>query len=242
MDKFLIIVPCYNEADRLPTQEYKDFWSKQNNQQFDFLFVSDGSTDNTVSILEELTKDNAQSSVLAFTSNQGKAEAIRSAILEKIESNYQYIGFIDADLAIPLDELNHFVQLKENKDYYLISAARVQLLGYSDIKKTLIRHLIGRTFATVVSSMLALPVYDTQCGAKLYKKDMIKDIFSERFSSKWLFDVEILFRMKKQIPDYQNKILEVPLRKCINPDGSKISFWYYLKAPLDLLKIYFRYR
>lgn len=90
--------------------------------------------------------------------------------------------------------------------------------------------------------MLQLPIYDTQCGAKLIHADVVSTLFKDSFLSKWLFDVELLFRLKKNYKDFEKRIIEVPLNKWEDVAGSKIKFSYFLKAPLDLLRIYLKYR
>ena len=90
--------------------------------------------------------------------------------------------------------------------------------------------------------MLQLAIYDTQCGAKLIKSQLALDLFKEPFLSKWLFDVELLFRFKSKVPNYEACIIEVPLNNWEDIAGSKIKFTYFLKAPLDLIRIYFKYR
>lgn len=240
--KILVVIPCYNEENRLPINEYRLFLEEENNSSIHLKFLNDGSTDNTLRVIQNLVKDYHTASYISFKENEGKANTIRKGIIASANEQYEYIGFIDGDLAIPLEELSNFIQIANHKiKYALISAARVRLLGYSNINNTVIRHIISRGFATVVSFILKLPIYDTQCGAKLYHKSIYK-IFNQPFMSKWLFDIEILFRLKKLIPNCKEKIYEIPLKQCINPPGSKIKLSYYFKAPLDLLKIVLHYR
>ena len=238
----LLIVPCYNEERRLPLDEYKAFLDNDLYSTIDILFVNDGSKDDTLTVLEDLAKAYHNVSVLDLESNQGKAEAIRKGMLSKAESTYDYLGFFDADLATPLEEVHSLIHaINTNKKPYLVMGARVKLLGSTDIKRKLMRHYIGRVFATIVSNMLKLSVYDTQCGAKLIKRGIVPSIFQNEFSSKWLFDVEILFRLKNEFPDFKERIIEVPIKKWEDKDGSKINLSYYFRAPFDLLKIYFKY-
>jgi len=240
MQKTLIIIPCYNEAKRLPYEEYVSFFSKK--ETIDFLFVNDGSVDNTIEVLTKLQRNFQNASILDLSQNVGKAEAIRSAMLKVELKEYEYIGYLDADLATPIDEVDNLIkQIERNPSPYLIMGSRIKILGLTDIQRKLSRHYIGRAFATVVSNMLKLPIYDTQCGAKLIKKEIVKEIFAQPFLSKWLFDVELLFRIKGSYSDYGGRIIEVPISKWEDKDGSKISAFYFLKAPFDLLKIFFHY-
>lgn len=245
MDKeqYLIIIPCYNEASRLSVEEYESFFQKEENKSIQFLFVNDGSTDNTIELLEKLEQKYLNVETLDLEKNGGKAEAIRQAMMKSANSNYQYIGYFDADLATPLAEIHELIRYAIQKESpYLVMGSRVKLLGSTNIQRKIGRHYIGRVFATVVSNMLKLPIYDTQCGAKLIRRDVIDLIFKEPFLSKWLFDVELFFRLRKHKTDFETKLVEVPLRQWEDKDGSKISTSYFLKAPFDLLKIYLHYR
>lgn len=240
--KLVIIIPCYNEEKRLPLEEFRLFFEK--NEQFHFLFVNDGSLDKTLDVLNNLKSDFPnQVKVLNLQQNVGKAEAIRQGMLVSTKLDYTYSAYFDADLATPLEEIPRLLSYtQQHPTPYLVMGSRIKLLGSTDIKRKLSRHYIGRVFATVVSNMLRLPIYDTQCGAKLVKKEVVVVLFEKPFISKWLFDVELLFRLIKNYEDSSTRIIEVPLKKWEDIAGSKIAFGYFLKAPLDLVRIYFRYK
>lgn len=238
----LIITPCYNEEKRLQKERFVAFI--EHNEHYHFLFVNDGSSDNTALVLEKIKKENPdQVNILDLKQNVGKAEAIRQGMLASFDLNYDYFAYFDADLATPLEEIPRLLSYAQKEPQpYLIMGSRIKLLGSTDIQRKLSRHYIGRIFATIVSNMLSLPIYDTQCGAKLLRKEVVPMLFDQPFLSKWLFDVELLFRLKKHFNDSASRIIEVPLKKWEDVAGSKISFTYFLKAPLDLLRIYMRYK
>jgi len=240
--KTLLIIPCYNEENRLPIDELVQFIEKEN-AGLTFLFVNDGSTDNTIKILNDLADKYSVVKVLDLQQNVGKAEAIRTAMLKYTSDEFDYIGYFDADLATPLAEVNQFIAKAEKFDPIILMGSRVKLLGITDIKRKWYRHYFGRVFATIASNMLKIPVYDTQCGAKMIKSSVVKELFAAPFISSWLFDVEILFRLKK-LPDYRiNKtpIIELPLSKWEEKGESKIPFTYLFKIPIELISIYLKY-
>lgn len=241
MSKYLIIVPCYNEESRFPLNAFDEYLSNSQNNHIHFLFVNDGSKDNTSKLLSVFTEKHNSAYFLNLEANLGKAEAIRNGVLSTYSNGYEYIGYFDADLAAPLSQINLLIKAISSKSPFLIMGTRISLLGSTKINRKPYRHYIGRVFATIVSNMLKLPVYDTQCGAKLIKKEVAQIIFTPPFISKWLFDVELLFRIKKHYKNIQNKIVEVPLKKWEDKAGSKINLSYYFLAPLDLLRIYFKY-
>ncbi len=242
-EQFLIVIPCYNEANRLSVADFVSFLQEEKNRAIHFLFVNDGSTDKTIEVIRKLEEEFSNVKVLDLKKNGGKAEAIRQAMLQSVDFSADYIGYFDADLATPLSEIHELIRYAKEKDSpYLVMGSRVKLLGSTNIKRKPRRHYIGRVFATVVSNMLKLPIYDTQCGAKLIRTDVVETVFKEPLLSKWLFDVELFFRLRKAKNDFDSKIVEVPLRQWEDKDGSKISTTYFLKAPFDLLKIYLHYK
>ena len=241
--KVVIIIPCYNEADRLDTNNFIDYLSK--NTHLHFLFIDDGSTDNTNLIIKQIIlKFKSLASLLINETNKGKAESVRLGVIESYKMNPDFIGFLDADLSAPIGEIDNLLKIiKKDKTKEVVFASRIQLIG-SEIKRNYFRHFFGRVFSTVVSNILNLPVYDTQCGAKIFSRKICDDIFYEQFISPWLFDVELfarllnVFGMERTI----QMSYEHPVSKWVDIDGSKVKPIYYLKAPFELLKIVRHYK
>ena len=241
--KVVIIIPCYNEADRLDTNKFIDYLSK--NTHLHFIFIDDGSTDNTNLIIKQIIlKFNSLASLLINETNKGKAESVRLGVIESYKMNPDFIGFLDADLAAPIGEIDNLLKIiKKDKTKEVVFASRIQLIG-SEIKRNYFRHFFGRVFATVVSNILNLPVYDTQCGAKIFSRKICDDIFYEQFISPWLFDVELFARLLN-VYGMERTIqmsYEHPVSKWVDIDGSKVKTIYFLKAPFELLKIVRHYK
>jgi glycosyltransferase involved in cell wall biosynthesis len=241
--KVVIIIPCYNEADRLDTNKFIDYLSK--NTHLHFIFIDDGSTDNTNLIIKQIIlKFNSLASLLINETNKGKAESVRLGVIESYKMNPDFIGFLDADLAAPIGEIDNLLKIiKKDKTKEVVFASRIQLIG-SEIKRNYFRHFFGRVFATVVSNILNLPVYDTQCGAKIFSRKICDDIFYEQFISPWLFDVELFARLLNVygIERTIQMSYEHPVCKWVDIDGSKVKPIYFLKAPFELLKIVRHYK
>ena len=207
---------------------------------YHLLFVNDGSEDNTLKILIPLSKKFNNVSILNLEENLGKAEATRRGMLHLLPSvtNDGLLGFWDADLSTPLEESVRFKELFRDSSVHSVLGSRVMILGHV-IEKNTLRHLLGRIFATAASCLLKMPVYDTQCGAKIFRKDVANKIFQQKFISPWFFDIELLFRMKENKLD---NIYELPLKKWIHHSDSKMNIIDILKVPLELLKIWQHYR
>lgn len=240
--KVCIIVPCYNEEKRLHSEEFISFSKKH---EIDFLFVNDGSTDKTNDILKNISEQSDKIETLSLPKNEGKAEAVRIGMYTAANTKkYDFVGFIDSDLATPLNELNQFIKcLRERPHFKMIMGIRIKRLG-SMVERNLSRHYLGRAFATFVSLLLKLPTYDTQCGAKLIDSNIVNQIFQEQFVSPWFFDVEIIFRIQKKMgKEFAIKnIYEFPIFEWKEIEGSKIKLKHYFLAPLELLKIKLKYR
>jgi len=242
-----IVVPCYNEQRRLPTAQFSGFAASHPNVRF--LFVNDGSTDDTGGVLKSLVASAPASfELLELGVNRGKAEAVRAGMQQALGADARYVGYWDADLATPLSEIPRFVEALETTPACDICfGSRVRLLGRS-IERKRSRHYLGRLFATVASYVLDLPVYDTQCGAKLFRSSPdVQALFSEQFSVNWTFDVEIIARVqaaraRRGDPGACSSIYELPLNEWRDVAGSKVRARDFLKAMLEMYRIYRRYR
>jgi dolichyl-phosphate beta-glucosyltransferase len=240
----MIVVPCYNEAERLPAPRFQEFLSQSSIQ---FIFVDDGSRDQTAEVLHRL-RDSHQDRVhvLSLKINQGKAEAVRQGINFALQHNADYTGYWDADLATPLDAIPRFLEILETRPALdMVFGSRVKLLG-RNVHRRPARHYLGRVFATIVSSfVLHLPIYDTQCGAKLFHvRPETPSLFADRFLTRWVFDVEILARFIQKTGSADaaaTRIYEYPLEEWEDVAGSKVKPGDFLVAFRDVARIYWNY-
>ncbi len=241
-----VVVPCYNEALRLKTEAFSEFLNL--GYRVRFLFVNDGSRDGTLAILEALRLRHPERIyVLDQQPNAGKAEAVRNGMLHAMAlGDAAYTGFWDADLATPLSSIPELLaKLTERPEIQMVFGARVRLLG-REINRQAVRHYLGRVFATVASLMLRLPIYDTQCGAKLFRvTPEFKEILAAPFLSRWIFDVEILARFITRHKTHRKyvyeSIYEYPLPTWTDVAGSKVGSLDFIKAFGELLTIYRTY-
>ena len=237
------MIPCYNEAKRLRGQAILDFLEAH--QESSVCFVDDGSSDGTLSLLEAIEKNHHEKIlVVRLASNSGKAEAVRQGVLHAWQSRrFSFIGYWDADLSTPLGELEHILEaFARNPHCRLAMGSRVRRFG-SSIERRLLRHVMGRVFSTVTSLILDLPVYDSQCGAKVFRSEVVEIVFGEIFLTDWLFDVEIIARLRNHFGRVAvlKAITEVPLTAWTDVGGSKLRAGHLIKVPIELLRIHARY-
>jgi hypothetical protein len=122
----------------------------------------------------------------------------------------------------------------------------VRLLG-RHIERSALRHYLGRVFATGASLTLGLPVYDTQCGAKLLRAgELARRLVAEPFLTRWVFDVELLARLSRLVRDepvpIEQRVHEVPLLRWTDVPGSKVRPWDFMRSGLELARIWGAYR
>lgn len=240
MKRIVIVIPCYNEAERLDTSAIAEWLARRDD--VTVLFVNDGSKDRTLFVLEGLRQRNLeQVEVLDLGKNQGKAEAVRRGLLRGLELQPTYVGYFDADLATPLAELERLIGIATDTETQVLLASRVALLG-RQIERSLRRHYLGRVFATMASIILRLRVYDTQCGAKLLRcTSALETALREPFLSRWAFDVELIGRLLNPPPNtpplQASDIVEEPLLVWRDVPGSKLTASHMLRSALDLLTI-----
>jgi glycosyltransferase involved in cell wall biosynthesis len=244
MQKICIIVPCYNEALRLRTEEFVSF--AQAADRLFLYFVNDGSTDDTAAVVDRIVaRVPGRAFHLDLKANYGKAEAVRQGMIHAAQqTSAEFFGFWDADLSTPLSEICHLSQaFSRNPSTIAVFGSRVKRLG-TDIVRDVWRHYLGRVFATAASLAVGLPVYDSQCGAKIFRWVYVEPLFQERFVTNWLFDVEILARMRRLygVERTTQSVYETPLYEWKEVRGSKVRLGHFLTAPIDLFRIHRRYR
>lgn len=229
-----LIIPCFNEASRLDFGQFAGLPSGVT-----CLLVDDGSRDGTGDLLRR--HESSTLRVLELPQNVGKAEAIRQGMWHARTSGLldqaDWVGYWDADMATPLSELDNFIAYAAIAEGRVdgIFGSRIAKLG-STIDRSYRRHLLGRSFATLASVLLGLECYDSQCGAKLLRTDLVAQAFDEPFLSRWIFDVEILVRLRER------RVIEYPLRRWADVRGSKVSIVKVAVPTLiELIRIRLRY-
>ena len=241
--KYGIVVPCYNEEKRLPYDTFLAFAIM--NPDVLLCLVNDGSKDNTLSVLRELEKESPNNVIVYdLEKNSGKSEAVRQGMLY-VHKNYKasMIGFLDADLATTFDEWLDMAKYKEKYPQFgAIVGSRIQRMG-ANIKRDDNRSLLSSIVKKFIKVILKTQFQDTQCGAKIFQRNLVPFFFDKPFMTPWLFDVEIFLRLQKKFgkTTLQKGVIEFPLMNWTEVGDSKLKFKDSIKIPLQLLKLYVTY-
>jgi glycosyltransferase involved in cell wall biosynthesis len=235
-----IVVPCYNEASRLDGAALRSLVEGEGAPQL--LFVNDGSSDGTEAVLRALAAGSAgRMEVLSLERNSGKGEAVRAGLRQALTGPAAIVGYLDADLATPVEEARRLLEVFRASEAAVLIASRVALLG-RQVKRSAARHYLGRLFASAASVVLRVPVYDTQCGAKLFRRSpALAAALEAPFVSRWAFDVELLGRLlagsAAAPPVPVSGFIEEPLRVWHAVPGSKLRLWHMAGAAADVVRI-----
>jgi glycosyltransferase involved in cell wall biosynthesis len=235
-----IVIPCFDEADRLDADGLTELAKRAGAT---LVLVDDGSTDTTAAILQRLVDADPERFVLlSLPTNVGKGETVRRGLRAGMDGGADVVGYYDADLATPPVEMARLVAvMQEQPDLGVVMGARVGLLGHA-IHRSMVRHYLGRVFATVSSLVLGLDVYDTQCGAKVFRAGPpLEAALAQPFTSRWVFDVELIGRLHQGTADVAglpaSAFLEVPLTEWRDVGGTKLRLGSATRAAADLLRI-----
>ncbi|MEW7278704.1 dolichyl-phosphate beta-glucosyltransferase [Aquimarina sp. 2201CG1-2-11] len=238
-----IIIPCYNEENRLNVTAFINFIKEEN--EYHLCFVNDGSKDNTIDVLMKIQSiDTNKVSVIDIKKNSGKAAAVRAgARYLHSRSDIKFIGFIDADLSTDFEDFDGLLKtLKTNKELSFVFGSRAKNASET-IKKNGVRAMISKLINILIVFILGLSIQDTQCGAKVFKAELVPVIFNKNFFSRWLFDVEMFIKMKRHFgkATIMNKIYEQPLKRWVHMEDSKLGLKDSLEIPYRLVSIWFNY-
>ncbi len=244
MPEVCLVIPCFNEASRLSRRDILALLARD--PQASVCLVDDGSSDGTADMLQKLRAEQpARIVVHTLGVNSGKAEAVRQGIRQVAALRaHAFVGYWDADFSTPLEELHRLREvMTAHPDCLMTLGSRVKRLG-SEIDRRTIRHVMGRLFSTCANAILAIPVYDSQCGAKLFRVEAVEHLFDQPFVTRWCFDLEILVRLRNRLgrEAFRTAAIEVPLGQWREVGGSKLGPAEMLRVPLELLRIHSHYR
>lgn len=225
LKKSTVILPVFNEAGVIKDVYERVCRFARSNPDFEFVFVDDGSTDQTSDVLKALIEKstNGCSAMLSYRPNAGKGYAVRTGV-EYAETDY--VCFMDGDLAYSLDHLHQLVAYLEDHD---VVAGSRSLDHQKQKNIQLLRRIMGWGFNGLARTLLGLPYRDTQAGLKGFRREAARRIFSMQRIRDFTFDVEVLYLARH----LGYRVAEFPVR--VSEDhvykGSKVNL---LKDPLRM--------
>jgi dolichyl-phosphate beta-glucosyltransferase len=215
-----IIIPAYNEEKRIDSTIKKILiYSKKRFNKYEIILVDDASIDKTTKIVSKYKKVK----ILKNKKNKGKGYSIKKGIFN---AKYEFILFTDSDLATPIFELEKLID-KINKGYDIVISSRNLKTSKIITKQPIYRQFLGKIFPYLVKLIVISNIKDTQCGFKLFKKDVAVIIAKKQTLNRYCFDVEQLLIAKKM----GFKIKEIGV-KWIDKKGSKVNI---IKDSLQML-------
>jgi len=185
--KTSIIVPVYNEELRI--KPFLNELGHNLNPSWEIIFVNDGSNDNTLSILKGFKVRNKK--IISYKKNKGKGFAVKTGVMA---AKGDFIIFIDADGSIDPSHIETL--LNKLKKYDVVVGTRAS--KQSEVKQDFLRKIIGITFNHYVNLLFHTDIKDNLCGFKGFRKNTAKHLFKNLLSKRWIFDVELFYKIKKQ--------------------------------------------
>jgi len=200
MAELSIIIPAHNEEKRIgkTLQEYARFFrlkvKEKEIDSFEIVVVLNGCKDNTIGVVENYKKKFKEIKYLKFE-KAGKGFAVKKGFEYALNSNSKLIGFVDADLATPPEAFYDLV--KNTKSYDGVIASRYIKGSVVRPRFSFRRIVVSRIFNFLVRTLFFFNFRDTQCGAKVFKKEVIKEVLPRLSMSQWAFDIDLLYNINK---------------------------------------------
>lgn len=232
VSSIILIVPCFNEEFRLDVSKFKRIVKEFNNLRV--LFINDGSTDNTGTIIHNLQNENSSFLALDLPKNVGKANAIRCGfnyvikdLNKELKKIVSHIGYTDSDSQISVDDiggvLKFAMQARSEKPRTSIASEWYFAVRPSQVGGSLVRRIIGMGISLILrlGTKTRLP-RDSQCGLKIFEyTEHLNEILLEDFETRWFFEMEFYERYRKQ--QGEPIIVEIPLTVLGNSVSSKLG-------------------
>jgi len=226
-----IVIPCYNEEQRLPrTIEQIHRYLDGKNASYELVLVDDGSADGTRLIMDAAAVRHSAVRVEALPHNRGKGRALAVGVQA---ASGDEILLTDADLSTPIEELDK-LQAALNNGAGVAIGSRALRASRVEISQPIYRVLMGKAFNLIVQAVLLPGIWDTQCGFKLFRADVAHKVFAGLTTDGFGYDPEVLFRARRQ----GVKIVEVPV-VWRNSAPTTVS---PIRSSLDMLKHVLRVR
>src|SRR3989344_4625708 len=235
--KLSIVIPAYNEEKRIENTliSYYDYFNRIYSKDFEIFVVINGSNDNTIGVVDKISRQYEQIKYVNVSGKIGKG----GAIIEGFKRvNGDLIGFVDADMATVPDAYYDLIVKLKNFDG--IVASRWINGAIINRKQPLQRRVASRAFNLLIRILFGINIRDTQCGAKLFSNKAVKSVVNDLGITQWGFDVDLLYLLRKK--DF--KVIEIPTT-WYDQEGSKLKVaktsWQMFLSMIRLRLIYSRF-
>ncbi len=213
-----IVVPAYNEAERIPRSlDAICRYAQSKPLPVEVILVDDGSTDATPVILGDYARRYPFISVLRHQPNRGKGYSVREGVLA---AQGEFVAFADADLSAPVEELDKLLAALEASGADAAIGSRALDRSLIGVRQPWLRRAAGRAFNLMVRALTGLKLSDTQCGLKLFRRATTRRAFELQRVEGFGFDPELLFLIAR----FGGSIVETPVRWNDHP-ATKIRLW-----------------
>ncbi|MHA1671205.1 MAG: dolichyl-phosphate beta-glucosyltransferase [Promethearchaeota archaeon] len=229
-----ILVPAYNEGKRIPKflGELIKF-SSQNLENFEILIIDDGSNDDTKEVVLSLIKNHRNMKLLSYSENMGKGHAVLMGVLK---ARGEFVLFIDADGSIKPEEILNMYKFYRKNKYDIIIGSRISLASNITNPQPFSRRLMSKFFNLYSNILFRIKINDLLCGFKGFTKNAAFQVFKDLKAFRWEFDVEILYRARKN----SLKVHQMPI-EWKHEEGSKIKPLDPIFILLNLIVLRLRY-
>lgn len=233
-----VVIPAYNEANRIMVtlNEIVQFLGRME-EESELIIVNDGSTDSTEKVirnfmhaLDDMSRFKIQVIYLKHAVNQGKGAALKFGLME---AQGHFVLFMDADNSTRIQELNKLFP-HIHTQYDIAIGSRNIPQSHIITRQTIFRQTMRKIFNVFVQMFAVKGIIDTQCGFKLFKRNVLTAVVPECRISGFAFDVELLFVAKQK----KFKIIEIPITWNNHPDSHAKLFSSSLQMFIDLLSIH----
>jgi glycosyltransferase involved in cell wall biosynthesis len=230
-----VVVPAYNEQDRLPPSlERIDAYLRTHKIEAEIVVVDDGSNDRTAELAEDFLKER-NGRVISLAENLGKGAAVRRGVLE---ARGRWVLMTDADLSAPIEQHLKLASTARDNDVDIVIGSRGLRDSQIEVHQAWPRQTMGKTFNVLMRAMTGLPFRDTQCGFKLMDRDRVLPLFEKMAVDRFAFDIELLFLAVRyglsvrEVPVVWRNVLESRVNMILDP----------INMLLDVARIRWRFR
>jgi dolichyl-phosphate beta-glucosyltransferase len=226
-----VVVPCFDEASRLPASlAAAQAYLAVCGHEFELILVDDGSRDGTREIIREAERANPAVRGITLPRNRGKGRALAEGVRQ---SRGRLVLTSDADFSAPIAELPKLVRSIEAGAQVAIGSRAAR--GAREVDQPVHRRLMGKAFNLLVQALLLPGLWDTQCGFKLFRGDVARELFGALRTDGFAYDVEVLYRARR----CGYRVSEVPVRWTNSPTSRVQAVRHSREMLADLLRIRF---